>query len=208
VGLPVIVLGASDPTGEIGVLAVLMLAVAVPLINACAVVALEMAKHKLSWSVAPTCLKSVFTNPLIIACAAGGIANWMSKSAGHELLPASLVSFFDLLGQMALPFALLSIGAALRFGEVRGEVKPVLISSLMKTIVAPLVGALVVLLFPVDEVERRILLVFLACPAAAVTFVMVDQIGGSKPVAAGIVLASTVLSFPALFGVLWFLNHS
>lgn len=202
IGLPVVALSSPVGDEEALLVAVLLLAVTVPFYNVAAVVVLEAAKQRLGWGAVVPCVKSIATNPLVLACIAGGLANVAADAMGGPILPVWLSEFLHLLGQMTLPLALLAIGASLKLGEVRGHAGPILGASLAKTLMGPLAGGLLTLVIPVTDAERHALLVFLAAPTAAATFVMVDLIGGNKSVAAGIVFVSTVLSFPALFIVL------
>ena len=79
-----------------------------------------------------------------------------------------------------------------------------LISSLIKILVAPGIGFLVANMLGLGWDERRIALIFLACPTAAASYVMTEQLGGDNKLAATTVVISSLLSVISLSLVVGF----
>jgi predicted permease len=128
-------------------------------------------------------------NPLII----GGIIG-LSLNFGGIKLPISLWRPLDALGNAALPLILISIGASLEFERLRGAASPTLIASLIKVGVAPAFGFLIAGLFGCNQTEKMIATLYIACPAAGMSYVMAEVMGNDGPLAARIVALSTLLS--------------
>ncbi|MEA3334855.1 MAG: AEC family transporter [Chloroflexota bacterium] len=203
VGLPVVLyaLAAFDTnTPETEALALLAIAPMVPFYNAVAVMLLLGAEERLEFNVQQQMiqmLRGVVTNPLVIACVLGvafAYAGWS--------LPLFVDRTLEALGQMALPLALLGIGASLRLRTIREGGRVALAGSLIKILFAPLVGLLVALAVGISGIEMQIGLLYLTMPTAVMSYVMADQMGADGRLAGSIVVISTVLAMPALSVVL------
>lgn len=193
IGLPVVVYssaGANDPSATI---AVLVLAGAVPIYNAASVWVLLASHHRFGAHAFYRIFRGLITNPLIIGCVAGGVYAWTDL----RLAPA-LGRTFESIGQMALPLALLGIGGTLRLGHVRSNLRDVTLAALIKVAAAPLAGILLGWLLALSGPEWRVAMTFLACPTAAASYVMADQMGGDGQLAAAAVALSTLLSILSL----------
>lgn len=103
---------------------------------------------------------------------------------------------------MALPLALLGIGAAIMDEKVADKRSYVLTASFIRVVIAPLIGVLAAKLLSLNAEETRIALLFLACPTGVVTHVMTEQLGGDIGLSAGIIVISTILSIFSLGAVL------
>jgi predicted permease len=69
--------------------------------------------------------------------------------------------------------------------------------------VAPLAGWALGRLAGLSGLEMSVILILLACPTAVATYVLADQLAGDTQLSAGVIVASTLLSFVSLFVVLW-----
>jgi hypothetical protein len=204
IGLPVILFASAAANGEASeqtqALAVLALAPMVPLYNLCAVpILLAGAPHrslrsKTDWL---HLIGKVGSNPLIIACVAG-----LAFSFAHGRLPRLLVRPLGLLGQAALPLALVSIGSTIRIGGIARLAGPTLLGALIKTVAGPLVCILLARLLPVSDREFSIALLYLAAPTAVSSYIMAQQLGADEQLAANIIAASTLLALPVLVAAL------
>ena len=100
---------------------------------------------------------------------------------------------------MALPLALLGIGATLAERKhVTEGVGVALSASIIKIVVSPLAGFFVAGFVGLGGGELRIALIMLACPTAIASFVLTEELGGDGPLAARIVVISSVLSAVSL----------
>lgn len=190
IALPVIIysLGTTDPEAE--TLATLVLALVVTLFNILGVLVLShYSTDQAGTPGIPTLLWKLTKNPLIISCIAGLALNLFKIT-----LPTYLFRPLDLLGHIALPLVLMSIGASLQFERLRGAASPSLIASLMKVGVTPALGFILASLFGCSHTETLIAIFYLAAPAAGMSYVMADVMNNDGPLAGRIVALSTLLS--------------
>lgn len=191
VGLPVIIysLGSFDPRAE--ELGTVILAPVVILFNIMSVSVLTHYGRNKQDARKSICsvLVELFKNPLILACAAGLLLNLSGTP-----VPLVLSRPLDALGDTALALILLSIGASLEFERLRGAASPSLIASLIKVVAAPAIGFLMAGLFDIGPTEKMIAILYLACPAAGMSYVMAEVMGNDGPLAGRIVALSTLLS--------------
>ena len=137
------------------------------------------------------------TNPLLLGVGAGVVC------AGLGLhLPRWFMESVEIVGQMALPLALLCIGGTLVVMPLRGKRTTALIASLLKTAAVPTLGWLVARWAGLSLDELRIALLFLACPTAAASFTLAGELGGDEALAASSVVLSTLLSVFSISAVL------
>jgi predicted permease len=135
-------------------------------------------------------------NPVILASIAG-----IGISVLGISIPKVVDQTLEIIGGLALPMALLIIGASLSFDLVRFRIVSVLSVSLVKLIVLPglgFIGFRLLGLSPQDYVPGLILL---ATPTATIAVVMAHEIDGDMDFAAATVSVSTLLS--ALTFSLW-----
>jgi predicted permease len=137
--------------------------------------------------------QEILRNPLLIAIAAGATLNL----TGIGPLPV-LSDFAGLLSKAALPFALLCVGAGLRIKSIHTGAPYVLISSLIKMLVFPVVVAGTTILVGLDGVAAMILIIYGAIPTATSGFALAKQLGADADVMAGIITVQTVISIVTL----------
>jgi len=200
VGLAVILFSIGDGDRTTEAIAALALAPLVPIYNLIAVVVL-LAGHdhkgiRLARRLGIVAAK-VLTNPLLLACVAG-----LLVSLSGWTLPPMVGRTCKTIGQMALPLALLGIGATLAFRHIRGSVGPAIAATAIKLLCAPLLGFAAATLLGASPIETRIALLFLACPTAIVAFVMAEQLGGDEQLTSGAIVLSTVCSIASMAAVL------
>jgi len=193
VGLPIVIFAFENSTSfssdQASTLAIVVMAPLVPIYNIIAVIALLAGREKLNRRVAANTAKQIITNPILLACVAGGLYLLLLPP-----LPTVIVRTCRAVGQIALPSALLSIGATIATCKITEHRRFAAAASIIKIAVSPLAGLLVAVLLCLGAAETRVALILLACPAATVSFVMAEQLKGNAQLAAAIVLLSTVLS--------------
>ncbi|MDF7798982.1 AEC family transporter [Pontiellaceae bacterium B1224] len=191
IGLPVIVytLGALDPRTEM--LATVILAPVVITFNILGVIVLTHygRKHNGAGTSIAAFFIQLIKNPLIMSCVVGIALN----VAGIQL-PLFIYRPLEALGSAALALILVSIGGGLEFEKLRGSASPTLIASLIKVVITPAIGFLIIGLFQLDQTESMIAIFYLACPAAGMSYVMAEVMGNDGPLAGRIVALSTLLS--------------
>ena len=191
ISLPVIVysMGQQEPGTE--ALATVVLAPVVILFNILGVIVLtrfssDRKGHRIS---ALSVGMEMLRNPLILACILGIVMNVMDIH-----LPRFIATTFEALGRTSLPLVLMSIGATLEIERLRGAASPSLVASLIKVVAAPLFGVLLSGLFRTSHTELMIAVFFLASPAAAMSYIMAEEMGNDGPLAGRIVTLSTLFS--------------
>jgi hypothetical protein len=203
VGLPVVLYALQAVGGDAqGYQSLALLAVTpiIPLYNVLAVLVLLGADGGGQAGVAQQggkLLRGVVTNPLIIACVAG-----IAYAYSPLPLPTVAQRTLTALGQMALPLALLGIGAALRLRDIRAGGLTATTAAVIKVAVAPLAGLALAPALGLTGPELQITLLYLAMPTAAASFVMAERMGADGTLASSIVAISTLLAIPALTVVL------
>ncbi len=170
-------------------LAVLSFAPLVPLYNAMAVLVLVTGSHRSQPSPWLTLLRSIVTNPLLLACLLG-----LGWTATGLLFPPWLDNTCQTIGQMSLPLALLSIGVSLATTRVSGQVALSVLATLLKVAGAPLLGVLLANWMGLSAAERTIALLYLACPTAVASYIMAEQLGGDETLTSSTIVLSTLLS--------------
>ncbi len=192
VGIPVIYY-ALDAAPEARAVAVLALAPTIPVFNVAAVLLLLRPGdgHRVK-RIARTLLE-IARNPLIIACALGLLARQLALH-----LPEALLRAARGVGGLGMPAALLALGASLSPQRVQGHGWAACAAALFKVALAPLIGYNVGRILGLGGDNLLIAVLFSATPTAVASFVMADQMGADRDLAAAIVVVSTLLAFPAL----------
>lgn len=203
IGIPVIVYSFTNSSGfdaaKMETTAILVLALMVPVYNITAVIVLLVGRHKIDRYVPVKIIREIVTNPILISSMFG-----ILYSIFFAELPLAVSRSCKAIGQIALPLALFGVGSALVREKVAGRWTPVVTASLVKILLAPVVGWLVAEMIGLGAGETRIALLFLACPTATVSYIFAVQFGGEKQLAAVLVVVSTVLSILSLSLVVGF----
>lgn len=194
VGLAIIIYslsGSGDAdASRIEAIAVLVVALTMTVYNVISVTILLLSRHELNRGIFKRVIRGILTNPLIIACVSGIVYSMFFDS----LVPAVSRSLAAI-GQMALPLALIGIGASLaKKKDDVNNFKPALASSLIKVFFAPLAGFFFALLAGLGPDEMSVAMILLACPTAVGSFVLTEEIGGDSPLSAKIVVVSSIIS--------------
>jgi malate permease and related proteins len=206
VGLPIVLLAVASHGGgqaaALQALGVVSIALLTPIYNFVAVLVL-LAGRQDSGAQLPQRLRELLfrlvTNPLILSCGAGLVV----MALGWKL-PQPLRETLSIVGDMTTPLALLGIGAALSFSTFRAFARNATVAGLIKTVAAPLFGLLIATRLGMAPLELRMALIFLACPTAAASYVMAQQLGSDDGLAANIIVLSTLFSIPALAAIVVF----
>lgn len=203
VGLPVVYYGflGTSYEGEAEAVASIALAVVVVLYNIVAVVIHLLSTHRFGWQAVGRVLLKLVTNPILLACVVG--LAWLRWGHGQGIaIPLMINRTMTLLGQFALPMALLSVGATLGATSVTGMPRAAFVAALLKTVVGPLVAFGVARAMGVGAMETGVACILLGTPSAVVAYVLTEQLDGDGPLAAATIVASVVLCAATLSAVL------
>ena len=176
------------------------IAVMVPLANTlCVMVLMRYASHHRA---SPAMLAGqVARNPLILACAAGVVAQLASLT-----VPVTVATGIDLVGKAALPLGLLAVGASLDFADLKARVTPLLAASVMKLLVIPVLAAVLASLMGITGPALVAAVICTAVPGAPSSFILARQLGGDAPLMAGITTVQTVAALITMPLMLWVLT--
>ncbi|OYU98376.1 MAG: transporter [Burkholderiales bacterium PBB5] len=138
-------------------------------------------------------LKELSRNPLILATAAGLVANLLGLR-----LPELAAVTLSRIGAAALPLGLMAVGAGLRFGALRQA--PWLAGGFMaiRHAVLPVVAIALVLALGLPPAQQAVIVAFAAMPTASSAYVLATRMGGHGGYVAGLVTVSTLLAMPGL----------
>lgn len=128
-------------------------------------------------------------NPLILACG-GGIL----LSATGLGLPLPVDRALELVGHIAAPLALLTVGAGLDFRRLQAEVKSAAAVSALKLVVYPALIYAGLHLVGAGKTELQVTVLIMASPTAVVSYIMAREMKGDEQLAAAIVIGTTLAS--------------
>jgi predicted permease len=133
--------------------------------------------------------RQVLGNPVIVASMLG-----IACSALGLRLPTIADRSLEIVARMALPLALLVIGATLSPAQIRAALVPALVASVIKLGVMPALALGVCVLAAMPAAGYLPALILLASPTATVAYVMGSEMGGDPDLAAAAISLSTLLS--------------
>lgn len=132
----------------------------------------------------------IFGNPIILAAVSG-----MAFSFYKVALPTVIHRSLDILSGLALPMALLIIGASLSFRLIRHHLLSILwTAGVVKLVFLPGLAYAAYRLLNIPSNEYLPAIILLASPTATVTVVMAKEIGGDTDYAIAAISSSTLLS--------------
>ncbi|RAP43074.1 transporter [Rhodovulum viride] len=134
----------------------------------------------------------VLKEPLVWATALGGLFLWQGWQT-----PAFLTNALSLIGQMAIPLMLITMGVAI--GRLHpGHLPRAVWLSLVKLAICLGVAALVGLWFGLDRVALAVLVLQISTPVAVTSYLLAEKYGADAEAVAGLVVVSTLMSVVAL----------
>ena len=134
-------------------------------------------------------LKKTITNPVILSVLAGFLVAFFNIPI-PEIIDRSL----EILKGLALPMALLIIGASLSFQNLKPRFINAGITTCIKLILAPAIGLLLFKLFSILPDDYLPAMIVLASPTATLTYIMAKEIGGDPDFAVAVISISTLIS--------------
>ncbi|WP_395647840.1 AEC family transporter [Terricaulis sp.] len=132
----------------------------------------------------------IVANPLILACAAGLLAQLL-----HVRASGGVETVIGLLANAAMPIALVCVGAGLDFKAVRAARVRVGVASVLKLIVAPAVLWGAATLVGATPMAAAVAAGVGSTPTAAAGYTLAREMGGDAELMAAIITATTIFSF-------------
>ncbi len=137
-------------------------------------------------------LTKVLREPLVWATLLGGV--FMVQ--GWET-PTALTNTLELIGQMAIPLMLITLGVAVARLSPKGLARAAVLSALKLGICAG-IAWLVGRQFQLEPVAFGVLVLQVATPVAVTSYMLAEKYGAAAEDVAGLVVASTLMSVAAL----------
>ncbi len=175
------------------VIAVILASIMIPVINVCCVLVLEYYNHQSTGNTPKRILKSLITNPLILACVIG-----MGVNIANIPVPAVILEALNIFSRAALPLGLLTVGAALTLNAISSAIKPLVIASVAKFLLMPAIAMGLCRLLDVEPNIRNALLILTVLPTATASYVLARQLRGDYELMATIITFQTLLSAIAI----------
>ena len=138
-------------------------------------------------------VKTIFTNPLIIATVSGLLVNVFAVP-----IPEVLMHFLKSLGNASLAMGLLCIGAGLKIENLRAHFPLIAASTVERLVAVPLVALGTACFFQLEPLGAAALLVFAALPTAQSCYVMTASMRGNAPIVAEVTTAHTLAAMVTL----------
>ena len=137
-------------------------------------------------------LKRVIQEPLVAATLLGALFLWQ----GWET-PDFLTNAIELIGQMAIPMMLITLGVAVARLETNAMAQAIWLSC-AKVIICVAAAWCAATWFGLDPIAAAVLIVQVATPVAVTSYLLAEKYGADAQPVAGLVVASTLLSVLAL----------
>lgn len=177
--------------------AAMILAFLLPLFNILATIVLTLPLHGMSREGISRSLKSIAKNPIII-----GILAAMFFSILRIPVPLILDKLLGYLADLALPLALINIGASLSSKGLIEKGKKALGSSFIKIVIFPVTAVIIFYTLGYRQDELGMIFLISGAPAAVSSHIMADAMHNDGDLAALIVMVSTALaSLTTLIGI-------
>lgn len=177
----------------------ILIGFAIPIINVMAVSTLiwYSGKKKTPGQHATYLLKALVSNPLILGCAAGILFSRFQLS-----FPVFIDNTFRLMTSVTMPLALISIGGSLTLAGLRHNTKASFIAAVLKLLVLPVIGFLLLNLFSVTGIPFKAGMIFFTLPTSTAIYVLSAQLNSDTQLASAAIMLSTLLSFISLSAAL------
>jgi len=140
----------------------------------------------------------VLKTPIIIAVLLGGTINALGMS-----LPSAIDLPIEMLGRVAIPLMLFSLGVRLT-RVTWHDSKPGIVMAAFCPIVGMSLAVLICQIVPLSQLHQSILILFGALPPAVINFMLAEQYNREPEAVASMVLIGNIASVVSLPLALWF----
>ena len=134
----------------------------------------------------------VLREPLVWATLLGAVFLWQGWQT-----PLFLTNTLQLIGQMAIPMMLITLGVAVARLHPGGILRAVVLS-LTKLVLCIGVAWAAAVVFDLDKIAFGVLVLQVATPVAVTSYLLAEKYGADSQAVAGLVVVSTLMSVGAL----------
>ncbi len=139
-------------------------------------------------------LLGVLKNPLLQGCLVG-----LLFFALRIRLPEMIAKPIATLASMASTLGLITLGAALRFDEIRRNRREITVVLVIRLVLLPLAALFIGWLIGLRGIELFLVLMIYGTPIATASYPMAQNMGGDGQLAGQLVFISTVFSLATIF---------
>lgn len=134
-------------------------------------------------------ISEVIRNPFIVAIAFGLLFNFTGWAQFTVV-----IDFTSYVGEAALPFALLCVGAGLRFYGAANYIYPTIIACMSKMIILPIITFAVARYFELSPMMTTSAVIFASVPTSSTSYALAKYMGGDAPLMAVIISVQMMLA--------------
>lgn len=134
----------------------------------------------------------VLREPLVWGTLLGALFLWQDWQT-----PLFLTNTLKLIGQMAIPMMLITLGVAVARLSPGGVMQAVILS-LVKLVICVAIAWGAALAFDLDRIAFGVLVLQVATPVAVTSYLLAEKYGADSQAVAGLVVVSTLMSVGAL----------
>jgi predicted permease len=135
-------------------------------------------------------LKEIFLDPVIIAALAGLLISYFNLQ-----LPVPIKNIFSILSDMAVPLALLSIGASFKFSHVKNNLKYLALISFSKLIIFPAIAMFFCFyVFKLPGLDSSVIVILFGTPIAVATYMQSAKYDTDRDFISSAIITSTIAS--------------
>jgi predicted permease len=194
IGLPLInnLYGVSN--AEVVQKSSFVVAIIIPLFNVLSIIILSIFSSKRQSINLLKNLKIIVTNPLIISVFIAVIFNLLDI-----VFPRYLLKTISYISDIAIPLALLDIGASITFSSISNTFSYAIAATFLKIIFAPTVFTAIAYFSLFKNSDLVILYVLFASPTAVASYIMAKNMDNNAELAASIVVLTTLGSIVTIF---------
>ncbi|MDS0282164.1 AEC family transporter [Haloarcula onubensis] len=146
-------------------------------------------------------LRSLLRNPVLVSLAAG-----VAASVGGVAVPSVAIAGLDAVSTLALPLALVCVGAKLDAELSLSTLRPTTGVVLLKVVWMPVLAWVVFSALGLGSTALSAAVVMLGVPTAVSTYVYTSELGGDESFASMNVVVTTVASLVTLSTLVWLLG--
>jgi predicted permease len=179
--------------GDTGLaIAAIVVGIMIPVVNLLCIAVFVFVDERAKTSVT-SIISNIISNPLIIACVSGVLWNRFGF-----VIPDLVFSVLRLLSMTALPLGLLSVGAGVYLKSLGDVTKSLILSSVVKLVVSPLLACLSLLVMGQSHVVTLVVVVIASLPTASSAYILSRELGGDPNSMAAIITGQTLIAMTSM----------
>jgi len=140
-------------------------------------------------------LRGVVTNPVLVALVIGLVFSWQGFG-----VPAPATDGLGVLAELALPIALLCVGASMELAFPREDLGTVGSVVGLKVVLMPALAWLTFTMLGVSDLTIQASVLMFGAPTAVSTYIYAGELGGDRRIASLNIFVTTVVSIVTLLG--------